>query len=248
MRATRIMLVMQSSVAIMLAAVLFYLLACWSGPPFHLARASVVTVAYLVISFGAGLLIYQVRSARERSPNLARASSPGAGGVGPVDRDPLIVLRVVRVALVAASVIAGLVLLAGFVHALGLREDTAPMPGWPQASATVTRVYPTWNGSSRTYTAVAEFRADGHTVYFTAPGSADVVKAGDQIRITYDPRNPYLLHDLSAGQAIWKYPLYTSLIALMFVLGALVAGLTLTDRKRIQRCKLCSVSAPSHEV
>jgi hypothetical protein len=130
---------------------------------------------------------------------------------------------------------AGLVLLVGFGHGLALRDCTIPMPGWPRTSAAVTRVYSEWNGGSYTYAAVAEFRANGHPVYFTAPESSDVVKVGDEIRVTYEPGNPFLLHDLSVNQAIWKDRLYTSFIALLFVLVTLVVGLTLTDQKRLQR-------------
>jgi Protein of unknown function (DUF3592) len=234
MRATRIMLIVQLSAAIMLAPVLFYLLAC-SAPPYHPARASVFTFGYLVISLGASLLVSRARSARQRSPGPARGDALPAAWFAPLTRDPRIVLRVARVALVAVSAICGLVLLTGFSHGLSLREDTTPVPGWPQASATVTRVYSQWHGGSDTYTPVAKFTVHGHTVYFTAPESADVVKAGDQIRVTYQPGNPYLLHDLSAGQGIWTYPLYTSLIAIAFVLITLLAALTFTDQKRIQQ-------------
>src|SRR5260370_30945690 len=141
------------------------------------------------------------------------------------------ILGFVRVALVATAPIAGLVLLVGFGHGIVLRDCTMPMAGWPQTSAAVTRVYSEWNGGTYTYVAVAEFRANGHPVYFTAPESADVVKVGDEIRVTYEPSNPFLLHDLSVDQAIWKDRLYTSLIALLFVLLTLVVSLTLTDHK-----------------
>jgi hypothetical protein len=188
-----------------------------------------------VISLGLSLLFYRAGSAGRRSSGLTHAYPLAGYGIAAPNRDPRIVLRSARVGLVAVSVITGLVLLTGFAHGLRLLEDTNPMPGWPKTSATVTQVYPEWHGGSHTYIAVARFRVSGQTVYFTAPESADVVKAGDQIRVTYEPGNPYLLHDLSAGQGIWKYPLYTPLIALVFVLTALVAGLTLTDRERIRR-------------
>jgi hypothetical protein len=233
MRTTRIMLIGQLSAAIMLAAVLFYRLAC-PAPPYHPARASVVTLAYLIVSLGASVLVYRARSARQRSSGLSGGYPLAADGLAPLLRDPRIVVRAARLGLVAVFAVSGLVLLAGFSHGLGLREDTAPVPGWPQTSATVTRVYSQLHCGSCTYTPVATFRVRGHTVYFTAPESADAVKVGDQIRVTYEPGNPYLLHDLSAGQGIWKYPLYTSLSAIAFVLLALVAGLTLTDQKRIQ--------------
>jgi hypothetical protein len=216
----------------MMGAVLFYLEAC-SAPPYHPARASIVTFAFLAISLGPILLVYRARSAQQGASDLAQVYPLAMNGHPPPRRDPRTALRVTRVALVAVAVISGLVLLGGFTHGLRLRECTTPVPGWPQTSATVTQVYAQWHDGSRTYIAVARFIGDGHIVCFTAPETADVVNVGEQILVTYPPGNPYVLHDLSAGPGAWRYPVYTSLTALAFVLAALVAGLTLTDQKGI---------------
>src|SRR5215472_10018341 len=230
--------------AIMMGAVLFYLEAC-SAPPYHPARASILTCTFLAISLGPILLVYRASSGQQGSSDLAGAHLLAMDGIAPPRRDPRTTLTVTRLALIAVAATSGLVLLNGFTHGLILRECTTPVPGWPQTTATVTRVYAQWHDGSRTYTAVARFTANGHIVYFTAPETADVVNVGEQILVTYPPGNPYTLHDLSAGPGVWKYPVYTSLIAIVFVLVALVAGLTLTDQKRIQR-HLLSRPTESH--
>ena len=243
MRASRIMLIFLLSATVMMAAALFNLLA-GSGPPKRLVPASVITGASLAVSLGANLLVYRVRAGRERSSGLAQSTSFAVSGFAPSGLDPRTILRVVRVMLVATAAITGLILMAGFGHGIWLRASTTPMPGWPRASATVVRVDLEWTGSSYTYAPVAEFTALGHAVYFTAPVASDVaVNVGDQIQIIYQPGNPYLLHDLSVGQNAWKYPVYTSLSALAFVLLALVTGLALTDPERLARRSGISLGA-----
>jgi len=232
MRTTRIMPIALPWAAIMMGAVLFYLEAC-SAPPYHPARASILTCTFLAISLGPILLVYRASSGQQGSADLAQAYPLAMDGLPPPRRDPRTALRVTRLALVTVAAISGLVLLGGFTHGLGLRECTSPVPGWPQTSATVIRVYAQWHDGSRTYIAVARFMRDGHIVYFTAPETADVVNVGEQILVDYPPGNSPVLHDLSAGPGVWRYPVYTSLTALAFVLAALVAGLTLTDQKRI---------------
>jgi hypothetical protein len=233
MSTLRIMLIRRVSAAIMLGAVLFEVVAC-SAPPYHPARASILTFAYLVISLGAILLVYRVRSARQHSPDLGPTYPAAMGGLAVPSPDPRAARRETRVALAAVAAISGLTLLSGFSHGFSLRECTTPVRGWLQTSATVIQVYTQWHDGSRTYIAVARYRDNGQMVYFTAPETADPVYSGDKLRVAYPPGNSSVLHDLSAGH-LWRLPVYTSLIAIAIVLAALVAGLTLTDRKRIQR-------------
>jgi len=80
--------------------------------------------------------------------------------------------------------------------------------------------------------------ADGRTVTFAGPESGSPVSTGDQVRVSYDPANPVVARDMSAGSGdAWR------LIAIG-VLAVLAAPASLLLRFRRFQALLDSFRRP----
>jgi hypothetical protein len=88
----------------------------------------------------------------------------------------------------------------------GLRryDAAAPIAGGKTTTGTVTAVSTGQNcgrhGCSTYWVPDIQFTAaNGRTVTFAGPESGNPIDAGDQVRVSYDPANPAVARDISAG-------------------------------------------------
>jgi len=134
----------------------------------------------------------------------------------------------------------GVALLIGGVR----RYDAVqPIAGGKTATGTVVSVGTGQNcsrhGCSSYWVPAIQFTAaDGRTVTFAGPESGSPVSTGDQVRVSYDPANPVVARDMSAGSGdAWR------LIAIG-VLAVLAAPASLLLRFRRFQALLDSFRRP----
>ena len=95
----------------------------------------------------------------------------------------------------------GVALLIG---GLGRHDAAQPIAGGRTATGTVTSVSTGQDcgrhGCSTYWVPEIQFTAaNGRTVTFAGPESGNPIDAGDQVRVSYDPVNPAVARDISAG-------------------------------------------------
>jgi Protein of unknown function (DUF3592) len=101
---------------------------------------------------------------------------------------------------VALLVGIGVVVLIGGVR----RYDAVqPLPGGRTTTGTVVAVATGQNcgrhGCSTYWVPTIQFAASGHDFSFAGPESGSAMNTGDQVNVSYDPGNPALARDMSAG-------------------------------------------------
>lgn len=94
----------------------------------------------------------------------------------------------------------GAVLLIGGIH----RYDAVqPIAGGRTTTGTVVSVSTGQNcgrhGCSTYWVPTIQFTANGNDFTFAGPRSGNSMNTGDQVRVSYDPGNPAVARDLSAG-------------------------------------------------
>jgi Protein of unknown function (DUF3592) len=114
---------------------------------------------------------------------------------------------------IAVFVGVGVALLIG-----GIRRYDAvqPLPGGRTATGSVVAVSTGQNcgrhGCSTYWVPTIQFTANGHDVSFAGPESGSAMNTGEQVQVSYDPGNPAVARDMSAG---------TGNAWILIVLGAL---------------------------
>ena len=84
---------------------------------------------------------------------------------------------------------------------------------------------PTWTPTIRFMT------TDGVAHTFVGPESNSQLSDGDSVRVSYDPANPAVAHDVSAGTGSSLVELGLGVFLLVFGLGSFIVGLEVVHRR-----------------
>jgi uncharacterized protein DUF3592 len=138
-------------------------------------------------------------------------------------------------------------LFVGFGVALlisGIRRYDAaqPIAGGRTTAGTVVDVHTGQNcgrhGCTTHWVPIIGFAANGHDFTFTGPQSGNSISTGDPVQVSYDPGNPALARDVSAGEGMaWEMIVFGAMAILVgsgsFILGfrRLHARLNLTSAR-----------------
>ena len=119
----------------------------------------------------------------------------------------------------------GVAFLIGGIH----RYDAVkPIAGGRTTAGTVTQVNTRQNcgrhGCTTYYTPIIQFTANGRDFTFAGPDSNRSMNTGDQVQVSYDPGNPAVAHDLSAGEGQAWTQIAVGAVAILFGLGSFIAG------------------------
>jgi Protein of unknown function (DUF3592) len=121
------------------------------------------------------------------------------------------------------------------VNELGVRNQLAPVAGWPQTTGRIVsvRTYQPYSTNVPTYVPVIAFDAGGYLVTFSPPGLPNPPTVGAPARVAYNPHDPADAHDLSISSGRWEGPFYLGIgfAAVGFALLAFLYWLVFLRRK-----------------
>ena len=112
----------------------------------------------------------------------------------------------------------------------GVRRYDAvqPLAGGRTTTGTVTAVATGQNcgrhGCSTYWVPTIQFTANGHSFSFAGPESSGAMNAGDQVNVSYDPRDPAQARDISAGVGKAWLLIGLGVLAILAGLASLLLG------------------------
>lgn len=121
-------------------------------------------------------------------------------------------------------VVIGVVVLVSGIHRYNLAQ---PIAGGRTATGTVISVSTgqncNRNGCSTYWVPTIQYPANGSDFTFAGPESNSLINTGDQVQVSYDPSNPAIARDVSAGEGeAWTEIVLGSLAILFGVVSFLL--------------------------